>query len=74
MSGIWSISAIKFETAFDEFVDCKEYDALDEALFQVIRKAFIAGWVAAGGDEDALPPNRNITLLEKEDEKPERTE
>ena len=38
-----------FEEKFDAFLENKKYDMAQEALFQVVRSAFIAGWEAAGG-------------------------
>lgn len=42
-----------FERAFDRFLECREYDAAESALFAMIRAAFQAGWIAAGGEETA---------------------
>lgn len=38
-----------FEEKFDAFLENQKYDMAQEALFQVVRAAFIAGWEAAGG-------------------------
>ena len=38
-----------FEHAFSEFLDRREYDEAENALFSIVRAAFIAGWKAAGG-------------------------
>lgn len=38
-----------FETAFGEWIDGTAYDAAEDALFSVVRAAFTAGWIAAGG-------------------------
>ena len=38
-----------FEHAFSEFIDQQEYDEAENALFSIVRAAFIAGWKAAGG-------------------------
>lgn len=43
---------IDFETAFGEFLDRREYDAGEGALFFIVRSAFLSGWQAAGG----IPP------------------
>ena len=43
----------KFEGAFSDFLDSAEYDKIEEAIFQLARKAFEAGWRAGGGDPDA---------------------
>lgn len=39
----------EFEEKFDAFLEGRRYDIAQEALFQVVRSAFIAGWEAAGG-------------------------
>ena len=39
----------EFEVAFSEFLDGKDYDEAEEWLFSLLRKAFLAGWQAAGG-------------------------
>ena len=43
-----------FEEAFEKFLETREYDEAENYLFCLMRKAFIAGWTAAGGD----PPNQ----------------
>ena len=42
-----------FEDAFSQFLEAPEYDEAENYLFSMARRAFAAGWVAAGGD----PPN-----------------
>jgi len=39
-----------FEKAFGDFIDRKEYDEAETALFSIIRLAFSTGWLAAGGE------------------------
>lgn len=39
----------KFEGAFSDFLDSREYDRAEGALFSMLRQAFAAGWKAAGG-------------------------
>lgn len=39
-----------FESAFSDFLECHEYDYAENALFSMVRIAFIAGWKAAGGE------------------------
>ena len=41
----------RFEECFEEFLDSREYDAAEEALFRLVREAYIAGWRAAGGED-----------------------
>lgn len=43
-----------FEDAFSQFLEAPEYDEAENYLFSMARRAFAAGWVAAGGD----PPNQ----------------
>ena len=38
-----------YEAAFAAFLERHEYDVAEEALFQVVRSAFQAGWNAAHG-------------------------
>ena len=37
-----------FEKAFGEYLDSAEYDTIANELFAATRKAFLAGWIAAG--------------------------
>lgn len=56
--------AVEFEKCFGEFIDRREYDMAENALFSMVRIAFTAGWLAAGGD----PPKaqKALTLVHKE--------
>lgn len=38
-----------FEAAFSDFLETREYDEAENYLFCLMRKAFISGWLAAGG-------------------------
>lgn len=40
-----------FEGALDRFLNSREYDRFEEAVYQFARTAFEAGWKAAGGVE-----------------------
>ena len=53
-----------FETAFGEFLEHKAYDEAEEALFSMLREAFIAGWKAAGGT--IVDTSRVIQFVRKE--------
>ena len=55
-----------FEKSFSDFLETKEYDQATEILFSLMRSAFLAGWIAAGGE----PPteHRIFTLLPKPEE------
>lgn len=54
-----------FEKAFSDFQQRREYDQAENALFSMVRIAFVAGWKAAGGD----PPQEQkiFTLVHKQD-------
>ena len=39
-----------FEAVFDAFLERREYDEAQQAQFALVRAAFLAGWLAAGGD------------------------
>lgn len=38
-----------FEAAFSRYLDHEDYDQAENALFNMMRMAFKAGWCAAGG-------------------------
>lgn len=40
----------KFEDAFSDFLEQREYDRAEDFLFSLARAAFVAGWLAAGGE------------------------
>jgi len=54
-----------FEKAFGNFIDRREYDEAQNALFNVVRIAFTAGWESAGGNPPE--PQPVIQLLPKKD-------
>lgn len=45
-----------FEKAFGDFIDRREYDEAQSALFLMVRASFKAGWEAAGGSPPAPQP------------------
>ena len=53
-----------FEKAFSDFLDRREYDEAENALFSMVRIAFLAGWNAAGGHPPK--PQKVIELFHKE--------
>lgn len=56
---------IDFEKAFSDFLDRREYDEAESALFEMVRISFLAGWKAAGGE---LPkPQKILTLMHETD-------
>ena len=54
-----------FEKAFSNFLDRREYDQAENALFAMVRISFVAGWKAAGGEPP--PPQKVIELIHKKD-------
>lgn len=55
----------EFEESFSKFLETREVDEAENCLFTMMRKAFIAGWLAAGGDPPSegrifqlFPPNQ----------------
>lgn len=54
-----------FEKSFSDFIDRREYDQAENALFAMVRISFLAGWKAAGGDPP--PPQKIVTLMHRED-------
>ena len=54
-----------FEKAFSDFLDRREYDQAENALFAMVRISFLAGWKAAGGDPPK--PQKILTLMHKDD-------
>ena len=54
---------VDFEKAFSDFIDRREYDEAQGALFDMVRISFKAGWQAAGGNPPA--PQPIIELLPK---------
>lgn len=54
----------QFEQALSDFLDRHEYDQAENALFSMVRIAFLAGWKAAGGD--APPPQKLFLLVHKD--------
>ena len=53
-----------FEKAFGDFLDRREYDQAENALFSMVRISFLANWKAAGGE--APPPQKVFCLLHRE--------
>ena len=51
-----------FEQAFSNFLERREYDAAEAALFDIVRAAFLAGWRAAGGE---MPQREDIVRILK---------
>lgn len=56
---------IDFEKAFSDFLDRREYDEAENALFEMVRISFLAGWKAAGGEPPK--PQKVLTLMPETD-------
>jgi len=56
-----------FEKAFADFIDRREYDKAQNALFDMVRISFRAGWQAAGGNPPE--PQPVIELVPKKSRK-----
>ena len=54
-----------FEKAFSDFLDRREYDQAENALFAMVRISFLAGWKAAGGNPPR--PQKVFTLFHRSD-------
>lgn len=54
-----------FEKAFSDFIDRREYDQAENALFSMVRVAFVAGWLAAGGSPPQ--PQKIFTIVHRKD-------
>ena len=52
-----------FEKAFGDYIDRREYDEAEAALFSLVRVCFKAGWEAAGGSP--LKPQPIVRLVPK---------
>lgn len=62
--GVMIMQSNDFEQAFGDFLDRREYDQAENALFAMVRIAFLAGWKAAGGNPP--PPQKIIKLMHQE--------
>lgn len=51
----------EYEGAFGKFLETAEYNALEGALFDIVRLSFEAGWKAAGGEPPV--PQRIFELV-----------
>ena len=63
-----------YEKAFSNFIDRREYDKAENALYSMIRISFTAGWLAAGGNPpqpqkvvELVRPRRVIPLEDNPD-------
>ncbi|MBQ3416269.1 MAG: hypothetical protein IJH32_00320 [Ruminococcus sp.] len=51
-----------FEKSFSDYLERREYDDAENALFSIIRSAYQAGWSDAGG-EITIPSARIIHIV-----------
>ena len=58
------MTKVDFEKAFSDFLERREYDQAENALFAMVRIAFVAGWKAAGCDPPK--PQKILELRHKE--------
>lgn len=65
MQGVTLMMTNDFEKAFGDFLERREYDQAENALFAMVRIAFLAGWKAAGGDPPQ--PQKIFQLMRKTD-------
>jgi hypothetical protein len=61
-----------FEKAFGDFLERREYDQAENALFAMVRIAFTAGWKAAGGNPPQ--PQKIFKIMHKKDIDPDAIE
>ena len=61
-----------FEEAFGNFIDRKEYDRAEAALFDIVRAAFTAGYLARAGKP--LPTEEETPEYEEENQAAETEE
>ena len=54
----------QFEKAYGDFIDRREYDEAQNALHEMVRISFKAGWEAAGGNP---PPSQPVVQLVPKD-------
>lgn len=50
------------EKAFEAFLESVDYDRAEDALFSIVRRAFLAGWAAGRGKNEqagTMPPSND---------------
>ena len=52
-----------FEKSFSDFLERREYDQAESALFSMVRISYKAGWLAAGGKAPPPRPVIEITRI-----------
>jgi hypothetical protein len=56
-----------FEKVFSDFIARREYDEAQNALFEMVRISFQAGWKAAGGDPPPAQPVLRLVPIKPEE-------
>ena len=56
-----------FDKAFDEFLSEQECEKSWEQIQSIIRRAYLAGWLAAGGKLPGLKNRARVYIIEHED-------
>ena len=59
-----------FEKFFADFLERREYDEWQSALFMLVRISFEAGWKAAGGDPPV--PQKIFEIVQGKASEPEK--
>ncbi len=54
------------EKRLDDFLGSTDYDKAEDALYTIVRAAFIAGWKAAGGE---MPPPGKVLPMRRSTKK-----
>jgi len=62
----------EFEKAYGDFIERREYDEAQNALFMVVRISFEAGWKAAGGEPPTPHKIFELVLPEADDKEQEK--
>ena len=52
-----------FEKCFSDFLDRREYDKAENALFSIVRTSFKAGWLSADGNPPK--PQKVLEIVRK---------
>ena len=56
MKGAANMEENRFDRCYEDFLNSHACDVGHDAIFELTKDAFAAGWRAAGGDPDQAPP------------------
>lgn len=56
MKGAANMEEKRFDQYYEDFLNSHACDVGHDAIFELTKDAFAAGWRAAGGDPDQAPP------------------